>query len=99
LAFAVVWATWLLFLTGAIAVAVALMQRSMSMGWGWTLTFGIVAFAAGVVALTNPPATLAAILSLISAFALASGVVLVTCAVRLSSLRDKVVSAAHPATT
>jgi len=96
LTFAVVWATWWLFVTGGFAVMVALIQRKLGMGWGWTLAFGIVAFGAGVVALMNPPATLAAIMVLISGFALLSGAVLVTAAFRLSALREQLT--AHPAT-
>ena len=96
LTFAVVWATWWLFVTGGFAVMVALIQRKLGMGWGWTLAFGIVAFGAGVVALMNPPATLAAIMGLISGFALLSGAVLVTAAFRLSALREQLT--AHPAT-
>jgi len=96
LTFAVIWATWWLFVTGGFAVMIALIQRKLGMGWGWTLAFGIVAFGAGVVALMNPPATLAAIMGLISAFALLSGAVLVMGAFRLSALKEQLT--AHPAT-
>src|SRR5262249_35733184 len=82
LAFAVVWASWWLFLTGAFALAIAFMQRRMGMGWGWNLAFGIVAIGAGVAAIMNPPATLGAIMGLIAGFALVSGLVLVVGAFR-----------------
>jgi len=98
LAFAVVWATWWLFLTGGFAVAIALMQRRLGMGWGWTLAFGIVAFGAGVLAIMNPPATLSAIMGLICGFALLSGVVLIVTAFRLNSLKEQLVQAVNPAT-
>jgi len=89
LAFAVVWVSWWLFLTGALAVSAALMERKLGMGWGWTFTFGVVSFAAGAIALMNPPATLAAIMGLIAGFALVSGIVLIMAAFGLSSLKDK----------
>ena len=89
LAFAVVWAAWWLFLTGAIGVSAALMERRMGMAWGWTLAFGVVSLAVGVIALMNPPATLGAIIGLIAAFAIVSGIVLVSAALGLSSLKDK----------
>lgn len=89
LSFAVVWATWLLFLVGGLAVSAALMERRLGMGWGWTLAFGIVAIAAGVLAIMNPPATLAAIMGLIAGFALVSGAVLVTTAFALSALKHE----------
>ena len=98
LAFAVVWATWWLFLTGGFAVAIALMQRRLGMGWGWTLAFGIVAFGAGVLAIMNPPATLSAIMGLICGFALLSGVVLIVTAFRLNALKEQLVQAVNPAT-
>jgi len=97
LAFAVIWAAWWFFFTGAAAVMVAATQRRLDMSWGWTLTFGILALAAGVLALMNPPATLAAIMAFISTFALLSGVVLIITAFRLSALKDRLAHAARPA--
>jgi len=96
LAFAVVWATWWLFMTGVVAISIAFMQRRLGMGWGWTLAFGVLAFASGVVAIMNPPATLASIMGLIAGFALASGFVLVMGAFRLSAIKERLaMSDAH----
>ena len=89
LTFAVLWATWWLFLAGALAISIALMQRKLGIGWGWTLAFGILSFGTGVLALMNPPATRAAIMGLIAGFAILSGVVLIMGAFKLSSLKDK----------
>jgi len=89
LTFAVIWATWWLFLSGALALSAAMMERKMGVGWGRTLAFGVVAFVTGVVALMNPPATLAAIMGLIAGFALVSGIVLIIGAFKLSSLKSK----------
>ena len=88
LTFAVVWVTWLLFLTGVIAVSASLMERSMGMGWGWTFAFGIVCIGAGAIALMAPPVTLAAIMGLIAGFAIVSGIMLIMAALKLSSLKD-----------
>jgi len=60
---------------------------------GWTLTFGILAIVAGVLAIMTPPVTLAAIMGLIAGFALVSGVVLLIGAFRLSSVKAEVVEA------
>ena len=87
LAFAVIWATWWLFLTGGLAVWAALVERALGLSWGWTLTFGVVSILAGVVALMNPPATLAAIIGLIAGFALVSGLVLLMGAFTLSRVK------------
>jgi uncharacterized membrane protein HdeD (DUF308 family) len=76
LAFAVVWTSWWLLLTGAFAIFAATWERSVGLSWIWTLAFGILAIAGGVFAFMNPPATLAAIIGLLAGFALASGVLL-----------------------
>ena len=90
LSFAVVWATWWLFLTGAIAILGAVMERRLGLAWGWTLLFGVLSVVAGVFGLMNPPATLAAIMALIAGFAFVSGIVHLMGAFKLSSLKAAV---------
>src|SRR5258708_3522800 len=86
LAFAVVWVSWWLTLTGILGISAGLMQRNMGVQWGWTLAFGVLSVIAGVFALLAPPLTLAAIMGLIAAFALVSGVALILGAFKLRSL-------------
>jgi uncharacterized membrane protein HdeD (DUF308 family) len=97
LSFAVVWAAWWLLLTGGLAAYAGIVERRMGVSWGWTVTFGIVSIIAGVVAIMNPPVTLAAIMGLISAFAIVSGIVLLFGAFRLSSAKQEVLNAVHSA--
>jgi uncharacterized membrane protein HdeD (DUF308 family) len=97
LTFAVVWATWWLFLTGALAIYVAVVERRIGLSWGWTLAAGVVSVVAGVVALMNPPATLAAIIGLIAGFAIVSGVVLLVGAYRLTAAKQAIASAIRSA--
>lgn len=97
LTYAVVLVTWWLFLTGALAIYAAVMERRLGMSWGWTLAFGIVTIIVGVMAIMNPPATLAAIMGLIAGFALVSGAVLLIGAFRLSSAKADITSALHGA--
>ena len=92
-AFAIVWTTWWLILTGALAIYAAVWERNLGLAWGWTLAFGVLSIAAGVLAIMNPPATLAAIIGLIAGFALASGVVLLIGAFRLSAAKAAVAEA------
>src|SRR4029077_14038828 len=66
LSFDVVWTTWWLILTGALAIYLAVWERGAGLSWGWTLAFGLLSIAAGVLAIMNPPATLAAIIGLIA---------------------------------
>lgn len=97
LTYAVVLVTWWLFLTGALAIYAAVMERRLGMSWGWTLAFGVVTIIVGVMAIMNPPATLAAIMGLIAGFALVSGAVLLIGAFRLSSAKADITSALHGA--
>jgi uncharacterized membrane protein HdeD (DUF308 family) len=90
LAFAVLWVTWWLFVSGIFAVAASMMERRFGLSWGWTLAFGLVCIVAGVLAIMHPPATLAAIMTLIAAFAIISGLVLIVGAFTLSSLKSDV---------
>ena len=66
LVFAVLWVSWWLVLTGAVAIYVAFQQRTLHLSWGWTLAFGVLSVAVGIYALVYQPATLAAIMLLIS---------------------------------
>lgn len=93
LTFAVVWATWWLFLTGGLAIYAAIVERGLGLSWGWTLAFGILSVAAGVFAIMAPPVTLAAIMGLIAGFALVSGVVHLMAAFKLSSTKADVTDA------
>jgi uncharacterized membrane protein HdeD (DUF308 family) len=86
LTFAVVWVAWWLLVTGILGIYAALMQRRMGLQWGWTGAFAGLSVVASVFALLSPPATLAAIMGLIAAFAIVAGVALLTGAFKLRSL-------------
>jgi len=90
LSFAVVLFAWWLTFGGAIAVYAAMQQKKLGMSWGWSATAGVLSIVAGAFALLVPPATLAAIMGLIAAYAIVSGVVFLAAAFKLRSL-------AHPA--
>ena len=90
LVFAVVWVSWWLVLSGAVAVYVALQMRSTHLSWGWTMAFGVLSVVVGIYALMNQPATLAAIMSLIAAFAIVAGIFLLIAAIRLKSAQHDV---------
>ncbi len=85
LTFAVVLFSWWLLITGALGISAAVMERNLGAPWGWTALFGVLGVAAGVFALVAPPVTLAAILGLIGAYALISGVAFTMGAFRLRS--------------
>jgi uncharacterized membrane protein HdeD (DUF308 family) len=90
LAFAVIWVSWWLLLSGAVGVYVAVQQRSAQLPWGWTLAYGLVSIAAGVYALVYQPATLAAIMGLLAAFGIVAGVVMLIGAAKLKSAQHEV---------
>ena len=87
LAFAVIWFTWWLFLTGILGIYAGLMEKRLGMSWGWTVAFGVLSIIAAVFALMQPPITLAAILGLIAGFAIVSGIVLLIGALRLRAIK------------
>jgi uncharacterized membrane protein HdeD (DUF308 family) len=97
LSFAVVWTAWWLLLTGCVATYAAFQQRSAGLPWGWTMAFGGLSVVAGVVALIYQPATLAAIMGFISAFAIVGGVLLLMGAAKLKSAERDVTSAVRTA--
>jgi uncharacterized membrane protein HdeD (DUF308 family) len=90
LAFIVIWAAWWLITTGVIGAYVAFMERGAGLSWGWTMTWALVAVAAGLLALMYPGVTLGSILGLVAAFAIVSGVVRLVIAFRLQSLQSDV---------
>lgn len=90
LTFAVVSTAWWLLLTGSVTVYAAMQERTAGAPWGWTLTFGILAILGGIFAFVSPPATLAALMSFIAAFAIVSGGVLLTGAYKLAAFKRDV---------
>lgn len=97
LAYAVVLTTWWLLFGGVIGIWVGMMERRAGMPWGWTMTLGILGIFAGVFAFATPPATIAALLGLISAFALVTGGFLLAAAIRMRSAADTVASTVNKA--
>jgi uncharacterized membrane protein HdeD (DUF308 family) len=95
LAFAVIWVSWWLLITGILAIAAAFMERGAGIRWGWTMAFGVLCVAASVFAFMSPPATLAAIMGLIAAFAIASGLLQLIGAFALTSAKANVADALH----
>jgi uncharacterized membrane protein HdeD (DUF308 family) len=90
LAFAVLWVTWWLFVSGLFAILLGMMERRLGLSWGWALAFGLLCIVAGVFAIMYPPATLATIMGLIAAFAIISGALHLMGAFALSSLKADV---------
>jgi uncharacterized membrane protein HdeD (DUF308 family) len=99
LVFAVLWVSWWLVLSGAVAIYVAFQLRSTHLSWGWTMAFGVLSVVVGVYALMYQPATLAAIMSLIAAFAIVAGIFLLIGAIKLKSAQQDVRSALGASTT
>jgi uncharacterized membrane protein HdeD (DUF308 family) len=90
LAFAVVWAAWWLILTGSISVYVSVQQKAADLPWGWTMAFGILSIVAGGFAFYYQGATLAAIMGLISGFAVVGGIIMLIGAFKLKSAQSDV---------
>jgi uncharacterized membrane protein HdeD (DUF308 family) len=86
LAFAVLWTAYWLTFSGVMAVYASFMERRVGLPWGWTMAFGLVAIVGGLFAFVEPAVTLAALIGLIAAFAIISGLVLLMGAGRMQSL-------------
>jgi uncharacterized membrane protein HdeD (DUF308 family) len=93
LGFIVLWVAWWFLVTGTLGIVAALRLRKLSIDWGWTFAWGLFSAATGVVALAYPLATLAAVMSLIAAFAIIGGSALLVGAFRLRSAAQRVARA------
>ena len=86
LTFPVVLVAWWLTSAGVIGVYAAVQQKRLGLHWGWSALAAVLSIVAGVFALLFPPATLAAIMGVIPAFGLISGIVLLLGAFQLRAL-------------
>jgi len=86
LSFAVIWVAWWLILVGVLGIYAAFQLKTLGESWGWPAVYGVLSVAAGAFALVAPPVTIAAIMGLISGFAVVSGVALVIGAFKLRSI-------------
>jgi uncharacterized membrane protein HdeD (DUF308 family) len=90
LSFAVAWTALWLITGGALGVYIAMQERKAGVSWGWTLTVGLLAIVAGVLAVMYPRITLTALIGVIGAFAIAGGIVRLVAASRLQSFEQRV---------
>lgn len=90
LTFAVVWAAWWLISAGVLGIYVAVQERKAELPWGWTLTFGIIALAAGVLAIVYPGITLAALMGTLATFGIVGGIAMLVGAGKMQSFQDDV---------
>jgi uncharacterized membrane protein HdeD (DUF308 family) len=97
LTFAVVWTSWWLLLSGIAGISVAVQERRLGLPWGWSMAFGVLSVLASVYAFMSPPVTLAALMALISVFAIVAGIVLLVGAYRLRTAADDVAAAVRGA--
>ncbi len=72
--------------SGVLGLYGAFRLKQLGLHWGWTALFGVLGVAAGIYAILAPPVTLAAIMGLIGAFGLLTGIVLIIAAFRLRSV-------------
>jgi len=93
LSFAVLWAGLWLITGGAVGTYIALQARKAELPWGWTLTFGLIAISAGVLAIVYPTITLVALMSILSAFGIVSGIAMLIAAGKMQSFEHKFHSA------
>lgn len=90
LAFVVVWTALWLFITGLLGEYVAVQERRAAEPWGWTMTWGIIAIIAGVLAFVYPVVTLAWVMGVIAAYGLIGGIALIVGAVKMQTFEHDV---------
>jgi uncharacterized membrane protein HdeD (DUF308 family) len=93
LAFIVLWVAWWFLITGLLGIYGAIQLRKLGIQWGWTFAWGVFSVVAGILALANPLATLAAVMGLIAGFAIIGGVALLVGALKLRSAVQSVARA------
>jgi uncharacterized membrane protein HdeD (DUF308 family) len=86
--FAVLWAAWWLIMGGALGVYIALQARKADLPWGSTLTYGIIAVAAGILAMVYPGITLAALMGIFAGFGIISGVAMLVAASKMQAFQQ-----------
>jgi len=97
LSFVVVWTALWLFITGLLGEYVAVQERRAAEAWGWTMTWGIIAIVAGVLALVYPVATLAWVMGVIAVYGLVGGIALLVGAVKMQTFEHHVGQMMHTA--
>jgi uncharacterized membrane protein HdeD (DUF308 family) len=90
LGFAVAWTALWLISAGALGIYVAIQERNANLSWGWTLTFSLVALAAGVLAVVYPGATVGTLMSLLATFGILGGIALLVGAGKMQSVQQDV---------
>ena len=90
LSFAVAWTALWLISAGALGIYVAIQERNANLSWGWTLTFSLVALAAGVLAIAYPGVTVATLMSLLATFGILGGIALLVGAGKMGSVQQDV---------
>jgi uncharacterized membrane protein HdeD (DUF308 family) len=90
LTFAVVWTAWWLISAGVLAIYASVQERKIDVPWGWTLTFGIIALAAGVLAIMYPGITLATLMGTMGTFGIVGGIAMLVGAGKLQSFQHDV---------
>jgi uncharacterized membrane protein HdeD (DUF308 family) len=90
LTFAVVWSALWLATSGVFGIYAAVEEKKADVSWGWTMTFGILALAAGAIAIIYPGITLTALMATIAAFGIVGGTFLLIGAGKMQSLERDV---------
>lgn len=90
LTFAVAWSALWLITAGALSVYLALQERKANVSWGWTMTFGLIALAAGVLAILYPGITVATLMTLLATFGILGGIALLVAAGKMQGIQRDV---------
>ncbi len=90
LSYAVLWTALWLTTSGGFGIHAALQEKKAGVSWGWTMTFGILALVAGVLAVLYPGITLAGLMGTLAAVGVVGGIAMLIGAGKMQSFEQDV---------
>lgn len=90
LSYAVLWTALWLTTSGGFGIHAALQEKKAGVSWGWTMTFGILALVAGVLAILYPGITLAGLMGTLAAVGVVGGIAMLIGAGKMQSFEQDV---------
>jgi uncharacterized membrane protein HdeD (DUF308 family) len=96
LAFLTLWVAVSLATSGIVLIFSSIQMRQAGVSWVWASIWGVSSVLTSVIAFINPPATIAAVLSLLAAFSIVSGSAMLIAAWHIRAFTKHLAAALHP---
>jgi uncharacterized membrane protein HdeD (DUF308 family) len=96
LAFLTIWVAVSLTTNGIVVIFSSIQLKQARASWGWACVWGILSVLGSVIALVNPPATIAAVLALLAVFSIVSGTTLLIAAWHIRAFTKHLAAVLNP---